>query len=126
MSLPNSDKSEHFNALLEKVLSLTSPMLEIIIINDAADVVTAQFIEREARKSANSRVYIYEHSEPVGRGGSLNEALLNASGSLIWAPLRADRLNESLMVEAVRRFGGGPGCILGTRSHSTGSSTGVD
>lgn len=101
-------KSEHFTALLEKVLSFTSPMLEIIIINDAADVVTTQFIERKARKSANSRVYIYEHSEPAGRGGSLNEALLNASGSLIWAPLRADRLNESLMVEAVRRFRGDP------------------
>jgi len=106
--LTTHTKSEHFNALLEKVLSFTSPMLEIIIINDAADVVTTQFIEREAKKSANSRVYIYEHSEPVGRGGSLNEALLNASGSLIWAPLRADRLNESLMVEAVRRFGGDP------------------
>src|SRR5690625_7892049 len=73
--LTTHTKSEHFNALLEKVLSFTSPMLEIIIINDAADVVTTQFIEREAKKSANSRVYIYEHSEPVGRGGSLNEAL---------------------------------------------------
>src|SRR5690625_3484289 len=83
-------------------------MLEIIIINDAAHVVTTQFMVTEANKSANSRVYIYVHSEPVGRGGSLNEALLNASGSLIWAPLRADRLNESLMVEAVRRFGGDP------------------
>lgn len=101
-------KSEHFTSLLEKVLSFNAQRIEIIIINDAADVVTTQFIERETRKSANKRVYIYEHEQPIGRGGSLNEALVNASGTLIWAPLRADRVNESLMVEAIRRFKADP------------------
>src|SRR5690625_7984617 len=91
--LATHTKSEHFNALLEKVLSSTSPILEIIIINDAADVVTTQFIEREANKSANSSAYIYQHSEPAGRGGPLSEALRKRSGSRIWAPLRSDRRN---------------------------------
>src|SRR5690625_7308960 len=104
--LTTHTKSEHFNALLEKVLSFTSPMLEIIIINDAEDVVTTQFIEREAKKSANSRVYIYEHSEPVGRGGSLNEALLKAYGCMIWNPLRSDRMCDSTMVDEFLRLGG--------------------
>ena len=101
-------KSEHFTSLLEKVLSFSAQRIEVIIINDAADVVTTQFIDRETRKSTNKRVYIYEHEQPVGRGGSLNEALVNASGSLIWAPLRADRVNESLLVEAIRRLKADP------------------
>lgn len=101
-------KSDHFTSLLEKVLSFTTQKIEIIIINDAADAVTTQFIERATRKSENSRVYIYDHEQPIGRGGSLNEALVNASGTLIWAPLRADRLNESLMVETIRRFKADP------------------
>jgi glycosyltransferase involved in cell wall biosynthesis len=101
-------KAEHFNELLEKILGFKSSRFEIIVINDGADVVTQQFIERAAKKSDNDRVYIFDHEEPAGRGSSLNEALVHASGSLIWAPLRADRLNESLLNEALRRFKADP------------------
>lgn len=97
-------KNDHFNVLLENVLQFKSSRYEIIVINDSADVVTAQFIESEIRKSDNGRVYIFEHDDRVGRGASLNEALVNASGSLIWAPLRADRVNESLLDDSIRRF----------------------
>jgi glycosyltransferase involved in cell wall biosynthesis len=101
-------KTEHFNALLENILAFQSSRFELIVINDGADVVTQQFIERAARKSGNDRVYIFDHEEPAGRGSSLNEGLVHASGSLVWAPLRADRLNESLLNEGLRKFKADP------------------
>lgn len=97
-------KEHHFNDLLSEVLQFKSGNYEIIIINDGSDVVTSKFIEREISKSDNDRVYLYEHSHYRGRGISLNEAVLQAEGSIIWAPLRADKLNEGLLVEAVNRF----------------------
>lgn len=97
-------KSEHFHTLLADVLAMGNKKMEVIIIDDSKDVVTSQFIEREINKCENERVYLYTHEESTGRGPSLNEGLVHASGSLIWAPLRADRLNESLMDDAIRRF----------------------
>jgi len=101
-------KSNHFNTLLSDVLQFSGKRIEVIIINDSSDVVTSQFIEREINQSSNEKVYLFEHSAFKGRGTSLNEALVHASGTLVWAPLRADRLNESLLQEAIRRFTADP------------------
>lgn len=97
-------KEQHFNELLSEVLQFKSGNYEVIIINDGSDLVTSKFIEREISKSENERVYLYEHSKVRGRGISLNEAILQAEGSILWAPLRADKLNEGLLAEAVNRF----------------------
>ncbi len=97
-------KEQHFNELLRDVLQFKAGSYEVIIINDSSDVVTSKFIEREISKSNNERVYLYEHNQFRGRGISLNEAVLQAEGSLVWAPLRADKLNEGLLAEAVNRF----------------------
>lgn len=101
-------KSRHFNALLNNVLAFEHGKFELIVIDDASDPVTSQAIQKEIAASANDRVYLFEHDESKGRGACLNEALVNASGTMVWAPLRADRLNESLLKEAVRRFKADP------------------
>ena len=102
--LTTHSKEEHFNELLNGVLSFDGDHFEVIIINDSTDVVTGTFIEREIAKSKNERVFLFDHTEVRGRGASLNEAVMHAEGALIWAPLRAERLNESLLAEAVNRF----------------------
>lgn len=101
-------KSNHFNALLSNVLAFEHGKFELIVIDDASDPVTSQAIQKEIAASDNDRVYLFEHEESKGRGSCLNEALVHASGTLIWAPLRADRLNESLLKEAVHRFKADP------------------
>jgi glycosyltransferase involved in cell wall biosynthesis len=106
--LTTHTKSNYFNSLLENVLLFSKNNVEVIVVNDAADTVTAQSIGREIQKTENQRVYLFEHEKRTGRGASLNEALVHASGSMVWAPLRADRLNESLLFEAVRRFKADP------------------
>lgn len=101
-------KSKHFSALLSNVLAFEHGKFELIVIDDASDPVTSQAIQKEIAASDNERVYLFEHDEPKGRGACLNEALVQASGTLVWAPLRADRLNESLLKEAVHRFKADP------------------
>lgn len=102
--LTTHTKEQHFNELLSEVLQFKAGSYEVIIINDDSDAVTSKFIEREISKSSNERVYLYEHHQFRGRGMSLNEAVLQAEGTLVWAPLRADKLNEGLLAEAVNRF----------------------
>lgn len=101
-------KSKHFSALLKNILAFEHGKFELIVIDDASDPVTSQAIQKEITGSDNDRVYLFEHDEARGRGSCLNEALVNASGTMVWAPLRADRLNESLLKEAVRRFRADP------------------
>lgn len=101
-------KSKHFNALLNDILQFEHGKFELIVIDDASDPVTSQAIQKGIAKSDNERIYLFEHTESKGRGTCLNEALTQASGTMIWAPLRADRLNESLLKEAIRRFKADP------------------
>lgn len=99
---------KHFNALLSDILHFEHGKFELIVIDDASDPVTSQSIQKEIAKSDNERIYFFEHDESKGRGTCLNEALTHASGTMVWAPLRADRLNESLLKEAIRRFKADP------------------
>ncbi len=82
-------KNKHFNALLNNILQFEHGKFELIVIDDAADPVTSQSIQKGIAKSDNERIYLFEHNESKGRGTCLNEALTHASGTMIWAPLRA-------------------------------------
>ena len=106
--LTTHGESDHFHYLLTNILQFSFNKFELIVINDAADAVEAKFIQQEIEKSTHDRVYLFEHEQELGRGISLNEALIQASGDMIWCPLRADRLNEDLMQEALRKFKSDP------------------
>lgn len=98
----------HFEALLLTLTRINHPGIELIVINDAADLDLAESIQRILKNSDSDHIYYFEHELPAGRGSCLNEGLVQASGTLVWAPLRADRLNESLLTDAIRRFKSDP------------------
>lgn len=106
--LTTHGESDHFHALLTKILEFSFDKFELIVINDAADSVDAKFIQQEIEKSSHDRVFLFEHEQELGRGASLNEALIQAAGDLVWCPLRADRLNASLLQEALHKFKSDP------------------
>ncbi len=106
--LTTHTKFEHLEFLLQSLLRFQKPEYEIILVNDDADTEAAEALRTMIRISDDERVYFFEHQSKYGRGQSLNEALLQASAPLIWAPLRADRLNESLMSDTIRRFKSDP------------------
>jgi GT2 family glycosyltransferase len=104
-------RKAHFRDLLTKTTEFGIPGIEIIIINDAADIETSQFIHQTLNTANSDRIYLFEHESFTGRGNSLNEGLLESTAPLIWAPLQADRLNESLLSESIRKFKSDPAGI---------------
>ncbi len=99
---------ERLENLLSVTLNVMSLEIEIIIIDDAAGDETKSSIQQLVRSSSNERVFLFEHDAPIGRGQSLNEALNQASGTFIWAPVKADRFNEKLLKDSLRRFYSSP------------------
>ncbi|MEX2368586.1 MAG: glycosyltransferase [Balneolaceae bacterium] len=98
----------YLEQLLESLLTFQSPSLEIIVVNDAADSPVTRSIEELFKTYPHQRSFLFDHPKSQGRSVCLNEALLHSQGSLIWAPLRADRLNEELLTEAVKRISADP------------------
>ena len=103
----HADRS-HFEALLLTLTRISHPGIELIVINDAAESDLSVFIQKTLDQTDSDQVYYFEHESPGGRGYCLNEGLVQSSGMLIWAPLQASRLNESLLTDAIRRFKSDP------------------
>lgn len=106
--LTTHGEKQDFDSLLLRLLRFNRPDTELIIINDASDAETADEIHRLLQKHPNEQAYLFEHEGEKGRGFCLNEALSHSEGSLIWAPLKAERLNEGLLGDAIRRFKSDP------------------
>lgn len=98
-------------SLLDSLLNMTYKGLEIIIINDAASDDLRAKIQERVQASENDFVFLLDHDYPIGRGNSLNAALSQARGKFVWAPERADRFNESLFIDAFRRFKSDPAAL---------------
>lgn len=97
-----------FEKLLDQVLKLQSPKIEVIIANDAADSFTTNLIQSAIARSKNSRVFLFEHEQPAGRGLSLNELLIQATGTYIWAPMQAVNLQENRLINLLEQFDENP------------------
>lgn len=99
---------DNLEDILSGVLHINKSMVEVIIVDDAANKQVKNLIQEQIALTNNERVFLFEHDRPTGRGNSLNEALLQANGQFIWAPVTANRFNEMLLKEAVRRFSSDP------------------
>jgi len=101
----------HLTNLLDSLLNMSFPGLEIIIIDDAAGDELRSRIREMVETCDNDFVYLLDHEQPIGRGNCLNEALNQATGKFVWAPKRADRFNENLFNDAFRRFRSDPAAV---------------
>jgi len=99
---------DNLEQILSSILHVEKPTMEIIIIDDAAGDDTRELVQQHVTSSANERVFLLQHDNPIGRGNSLNEALIQATGMFVWAPVKAQSFNEKLLREALRRFYSNP------------------
>lgn len=90
--------------LLGSLGNIENPAAEIIIIDDAAPLEMNRTIAELVKTARNEQIFLYDHERPVGRGNSLNEAVAQATGKFIWAPVKVNRFNESLLQDSIRRF----------------------
>lgn len=102
---------KHLINLLDSLLNMAFPGLEIIIIDDAAPDELSGRIQEMVQTCNNDLVFLLDHDQAVGRGNCLNEALAQATGKFVWAPERADRFNENLFSDAFRRFKADPAAV---------------
>ncbi len=103
-------ETDLFN-ILHSLLRISSPSIEIIIIDDASEKNIKTELQKTISDYDNDLVFLLEHDAPAGRGNSLNEALVQATGTFIWAPVRADRFNVNLFQQALNRFASDPAAI---------------
>jgi len=99
---------EHLESLLDALLDFRIPDSEIIIINDNAEKPHARALQLLIDMYTGDDIIYIKHHAKHGRSQSLNEALLIATGTLIWAPLRADRLNKKLLRENLKKMANDP------------------
>ena len=67
--------------------------LELIIINDGSKDETSGIIQSVVEYFQHEETYYFEHETPIGYGRSLNEALLNVSGDIVWVPENASEID---------------------------------
>jgi GT2 family glycosyltransferase len=102
--LTTHTKPEQLEALLDALLGFELPDSEIILVNDNAERSHVRALELLLDMYPNNNVNYITHERAWGRSKSLNQALSLSNGSLIWAPLRANRLNRDLLRSAVKRM----------------------
>jgi GT2 family glycosyltransferase len=102
--LTTHTKPEQLEALLDALLGFELSHSEIILVNDNAERSHVRALELLLDMYPNNNVQYITHQKTWGRAKSLNQALSLSSGSLIWAPLKADRLNKDLLRSAVKRM----------------------
>jgi GT2 family glycosyltransferase len=102
--LTTHTKPEQLEALLDALLGFELPDSEIILINDNAERSHVRALELLLDMYPNNNVQYITHKKSHGRARSLNKAITLSGGSLIWAPLRADRLNKNLLRSAIKRM----------------------
>jgi len=71
--------------------------LELIIINDGSSDETGRIIQSVVEYFQHDDTYYFEHETPYGYGRSLNEALLNATGDIIWVPGNLEEIDLEKM-----------------------------
>ncbi len=96
--------ADSFESLLDTLLSFRLGNVEIIVINDGVGRSHARAIQLLMDMYPTDLARYYIHEKEHGRSRCLNEALVRSSGTLIWAPLKANRLNKSLMINSAKKM----------------------
>ncbi|REL38921.1 glycosyltransferase [Rhodohalobacter sp. SW132] len=97
--------------ILHSLLRMSSANTEIIIIDDQTSAEISSEIQQILQNYDNDLVFLLEHEKSTGRGNCLNEAVMQATGKFIWAPIRANRFNVNLFKQALTRFSSDPAAI---------------
>ncbi|NGP87326.1 glycosyltransferase [Fodinibius halophilus] len=91
-------------ATLTSLYELNDIPIELFLIDDGSTDGSKDAIESLLDYHQHEQTFYYSHSKPVGRGNSLNEAILQCNAPLFWAPETIGSINEKQLAQQLRRL----------------------
>jgi len=80
---------------LTSLYELSDIPLELFLIDDGSTDGSADAIQSLLDYHQHEQTFYFPHRKPVGRGNSLNEAILQCNSPLFWAPETISSINET-------------------------------
>lgn len=93
---------------LETLLDFRLSNLEVILVSDSGDREVNESFRQLLDQHPGQRTKCIELERPLGRAYALNRALESASGELVWAPLKASRMNKIVLTDCLRKASADP------------------
>ena len=100
------NQNDVIESTLTSLYELSDVPLELYIIDDASTDGSDEIIQSVVDYYQHDHTFYFDHSQAVGRGQSLNEALLQRSTSLFWAPLSIHEIDENQLINSLDRIKG--------------------
>jgi glycosyltransferase involved in cell wall biosynthesis len=98
------NQRDEIESCLTSLYELETIPFELIIIDDASTDGSEQAILSLLDYYKHEQTFFFEHSRPMGRGNSLNEALQQAGSDIIWAPHSFRSVNEEQLRKAIKKL----------------------
>jgi GT2 family glycosyltransferase/Tfp pilus assembly protein PilF len=98
------NQRDEVEPILAALYELEETAFELIIIDDASTDGTVQAIQSLLEYYEHDHTFFFEHEQALGRGNRLNEALQQASSSIIWAPEYITAIDEEALRQAIKKL----------------------
>lgn len=106
------DQKDVIETTLTSLYECADIPFELFVIDDASSDGSDEVIQSVLDYYQHEQTFYYEHEQQSGRGYALNEALIQSSGSLFWAPETIQKVDEFQLRENLERLKDTPGAGL--------------
>lgn len=87
------NQKDHIESTLTALYEAEGLPFEVIIVEDGSTDNGRDIIQSVYQYYEHEKTFIFEHDEQIGKGNCLNEAVLEATGDIIWLVDRIDKLH---------------------------------
>lgn len=89
---------------LTSLYDLSAIPFELFLIDDGSTDGSVDAIESLLDFHQHEHTFYFPHPKPVGRGNSLNEAILQCNGPLFWAPETIQQIDEGFLAKQLEQL----------------------
>lgn len=97
---------------LTNLYELTDIPFELFLIDDGSTDGSDEVIQSVLEYYQHEHTYYFTHEQSKGRGTSLNEALLECSSSLFWAPVTISEIDEEIFAQSLQTLSNSNNTVL--------------
>lgn len=106
------DQKDVIETTLTSLYECSDISFELFVIDDASSDGSDEVIQSVLDYYQHEQTFYYEHRYSAGRGYSLNEALVQSSGSLFWAPETIHKMDEYQFADSLEQLKNSPATAL--------------